>query len=266
MSASIAAFEPEIRQWRYPVYTYHYRPEKARSELYRAHQLHQPGAGAEKRGGKGADQKNQGTPTEKPSMSAQARPTTPSCRISSVPRIDLDILTVPGSKSTSEIITDVANRKIAYTVTDRNIADAHRSLYPDSRFRNRVEPKPSARMGRPEAIRRAAESAEPVVRRESTQTYVKVLQDKYYRQQHLQKRAMHAFYSGKAGEISDYDPSLGQKICSKHQVGLAAAGFAALRRVAFRSSGRLLGRAMGLMQLMPATARMFGMSEVLQWC
>jgi membrane-bound lytic murein transglycosylase F len=52
--------------------------------------------------------------------------------------INIDIVTVPGSKNTSQLIRDVAAGVIAYTVADRNIAEANRPLYPDLDFETTI--------------------------------------------------------------------------------------------------------------------------------
>lgn len=176
--------------------------------------------------------------------------------------IDLDILTVPGSKSTSEIITDVANRKIAYTVTDRNIADAHRSLYPDLDFETGLSRNLPLAWAVPKQSAGLLRALNRWLARESTQTYVKVLQDKYYRQQYtFKKRAMHAFYSGKAGEISDYDP-LVKKYAQSIKWDWRLLASLLYEESHFDPQAVSWAGAMGLMQLMPATARMFGMSDL----
>ncbi len=176
--------------------------------------------------------------------------------------IDLDILTVPGSKSTSELITEVALGRIAYTVADRNIADAHRSLYPGLDFATELSRNLPLAWAVPKRSSGLLRALNRWLARQETQTYVRVLQDKYYRQQYtFKKRAMHAFYSEKAGEISAYDP-LVKKYAKT--IGWDWRMLASLlyEESHFDPQAVSWAGASGLMQLMPATARMFGISDL----
>ncbi|MCF8382456.1 MAG: transporter substrate-binding domain-containing protein [Chlorobium sp.] len=182
--------------------------------------------------------------------------------LESTEKINLDILTVPGSKSTSELITEVANGRIAYTVADRNIADAHRSLYPDLDFATELSRNLPLAWAVPKQSSGLQRALNRWLKRESTQTYVRVLQDKYYRQQYtFKKRAMHAFYSGKAGEISIYDP-LVKKYAKTIEWDWRLLASLLYEESHFDPQAVSWAGAMGLMQLMPGTARMFGISDL----
>jgi len=89
-----------------------------------------------------------------------------------------------------------------------------------------------------------------------------VLEDKYYRQQYtFRTRAMHAFYSEKAGEISPFDSLVRQ---SAQTIGWDWRLLASLlyEESHFDPQAVSWAGAIGLMQLMPGTARMFGSGDL----
>ncbi|MBM3163096.1 MAG: transporter substrate-binding domain-containing protein [Chlorobi bacterium] len=176
--------------------------------------------------------------------------------------IDIDILSVPGSKSTGQLIREVATGNISYTVADRNIADAHRSLHADLDFETPVSEKLPIAWAVPKHTSKLLGRLNAWLADAKTKTYVNILQHKYYQQQYtFRKRTIHAFYSEKAGEISSYDP-LVKKYAA--EIGWDWRLLASLlyEESNFDPEAISWAGATGLMQLMPGTARMFGITDL----
>lgn len=176
--------------------------------------------------------------------------------------IDLRILTVPGFKSTSQLIREVSAGTIAYTVADRNIADANRSLYPDLDFETTVSPIMPLAWATSKQSPVLCSALNKWLASAQTKAFVQVLENKYYREQYtFKQRAMHAFYSEKAGEISDYD-LLVRKYAKSIGWDWRLLASLLYEESHFDPQAVSWAGAMGLMQLMPGTARMFGISNL----
>ncbi|ABB23866.1 transglycosylase SLT domain-containing protein [Pelodictyon luteolum] len=177
--------------------------------------------------------------------------------------IDVEIVTVPGERTTSELIRDVSRGAISYTVADRDIATAHRTLFPD------IEASVPVSLSQPLAWAVGRHSPELLhalngwLSESSTATLFSVLHLKYYLQQYtFRKRAISIFYSGKQGEISPYDRLIRRYAAT---VGWDWRLLASLiyEESQFDPGAVSWAGASGLMQLMPQTAGMYGIHNLL---
>jgi membrane-bound lytic murein transglycosylase F len=177
--------------------------------------------------------------------------------------IDVEIVTVPGERTTSGLIRDVSKGAITHTVADRDIATAHRTLFPD------LDTTVPISLSQPLAWGLGRHSPELLhalnvwLSEKSTATLFAVLHLKYYEQQYtFRKRAISIFYSGKQGQISPYDRLIRRYAAT---VGWDWRLLASLiyEESQFDPGAVSWAGASGLMQLMPQTAGMYGIHNLI---
>jgi membrane-bound lytic murein transglycosylase F len=171
--------------------------------------------------------------------------------------ITINIVTVPGSLTTSELIRQVREGKIDYTVADDNIAAVHAVLYPELDFDTSISStQPLAwavRKNSPEllvALNRWLEH-------EKKAGNLQIIHDKYYhRQYQFRKYAVSVFYSGHAGHISQYDKMI--KIAAQTlNWDWRLISSLIYEESQFMPAEVSWAGAIGLMQIMPQTAAAF---------
>jgi len=176
--------------------------------------------------------------------------------------IELRIKTVPGERSTSQLIRNVATGAIDYTIADRNIAEAHRTLYPNLDFSTVI----SSRQPLAWAVGKRSPKLEKALNkwlsRPETKLHLRILHAKYYdRQYTFKRRTLRAFHSDRAGMVSSYDPLI-RSYAAK--IGWDWRMLASLiyEESQFDTNAVSWAGASGLMQLMPATAGMFRITNL----
>ncbi|QEQ56995.1 MltF family protein [Chlorobium phaeovibrioides] len=176
--------------------------------------------------------------------------------------IALSIETVPGVTSTSQLIRDVATGAIDYTVADRDIAEAHRTLYPNLDFTTTISPRQPLAWAVGKRSPQLESELNKWLSRADTKLHLRILHAKYYdRQYTFRRRTLRAFHSEKAGMISVYD-NLIRSYAAK--IGWDWRMLASLmyEESQFDANAVSWAGATGLMQLMPATAGMFKITNL----
>ena len=120
--------------------------------------------------------------------------------------ISITIVPVPGSFTTGELIRQVNDGSIRYTVADSNIAVPHQSICPNIDIGTKLSPRQPLAW----AIRKKSpllhNALDAWLAKELHSGDIQVIHHKYYeRQYQFRKHALNVFYSGKAGTISPYD-------------------------------------------------------------
>ena len=171
--------------------------------------------------------------------------------------ITINIVTVPGSLTTSELIRQVNEGKIDYTVADDNIAGAHTVLYPELDFETSISnTQPLAwaiRKNSPELLAALNRWLE----RERKEGNLAIIHDKYYHRQYkFSKYAFSVFYSPHAGRISPYDKMIK---AAAQTINWDWRLFSSLiyEESQFMPTEVSWAGAVGLMQIMPQTAAAF---------
>ncbi|PWE00892.1 MltF family protein [Marinilabilia rubra] len=174
----------------------------------------------------------------------------------------INIDTIPGNFSTQKVIKMVVDGEIDFTVSDNNIAELNSSYYPildvetPVSFSQRVSW--AVRKNSPlflEALNKWVEEM-----RDDVDYYV--IYNKYFKNtRYFRQRVSSDFYSGNGHKISQYDSIV------KHHADRIGWDWKLLSSVIyqesrFESSEESWAGARGLMQLMPATARELGVSDV----
>jgi membrane-bound lytic murein transglycosylase F len=177
---------------------------------------------------------------------------------------NIRVVEVPGSVSQEELIRRVAEEDIEFTVVDENLALIHKAYYPDID----VETAVSFPQRLAWAVRRNAPELRKAVDRwlhsmKADADYY-VIYDKYYKNERAFRRRMASdFFSMTNGErISPYDDQIREK------AGLLGWDWRLLASLIYQESGfdpmaRSWAGAIGLMQLIPRTGRMFGADDLL---
>jgi membrane-bound lytic murein transglycosylase F len=176
--------------------------------------------------------------------------------------IDISIVVVPGSLSTSELIKQVSDGRIDYTVADDNIASTHRVLYPGLDFTTALSgTQPLAwavRKNSPHLL----EALDRWIGQEKRKPDLQVIHDKYYQRQYLfRKHAVSAFYSKNAGGISPYD-ALIREYARKIDWDWRLLSSLVYEESQFSPRTESWAGAIGLMQIMPRTAAMFDITDL----
>jgi membrane-bound lytic murein transglycosylase F len=178
--------------------------------------------------------------------------------------ISINIVTVPGSLTTGELIRDVNDGKIRYTIADSNIAVPHQAIYTDIDIGTQI----SATQPLAWAIRKNSpklrEALDAWLLRERRSGDFRAIHHKYYeRQYRFRKYAVNAFYSDKAGSISPYDKLVkeGAKTIGWDWRLLSSLIY---EESQFDPTVTSWAGAVGLMQIMPSTgaiAKVFNLSD-----
>lgn len=120
---------------------------------------------------------------------------------------EIDIVTVPGSMETEELIKQVASGEIDYTISDENIARINKTYYSNLDIETAVSFNQrvawAVRQSSPELLK--AVNTWIGKMREETDYYV--IYNKYFKNRKAYKKRLRSdFFSRKGGRISEYDP------------------------------------------------------------
>ncbi|PCJ89108.1 MAG: lytic transglycosylase F [Flavobacteriales bacterium] len=174
----------------------------------------------------------------------------------------INIMPVPGNYDTEQLIEDVANGKIEYTVADENIALINKTYYPNIDIKTAVS--------FPQKIAWAVRKNSPQLRNaindwlkknRKTSDYATVY-NKYFKSSKAQKkRASSMFSSNSGGKISEYDELIqrNSKILDWDWRLLASQVY---QESLFDPQAESWVGAYGLMQVLPETAENFGIYNI----
>ena len=174
--------------------------------------------------------------------------------------IYIDIL--PGEKTDEEIIKMVADGKIKYTVIDNNIAAINKSYYPDIDIDTEVSLSQriawAVRKNSPDLLVIMNEKLRSL---KKTSTY-NVIYNKYFKNRsQFNRRLGSEFYTESTGKISKYD-DLVKKYTADLEWDWRLVKALIYQESKFQVDGKAWTGASGLMQLMPATAKSLGVTDV----
>jgi len=164
-------------------------------------------------------------------------------------------------KTVEELITDVANRKIDYTISDYNIALVNKTYYNNLDINVPI----SLDQNLAWAIRPKADSLIHEVNKwidefKKTKKHKK-LYTKYYRNSRSTNRNMQGFLASTDGQISDYDDVI-KTYAKELKWDWRLLSSLIYQESRFNNNVHSWAGAYGLMQLMPATAERFGIDSL----
>lgn len=172
----------------------------------------------------------------------------------------IKIQEVPGYLTTEELIKKVAYGEYDYTVADQNIANINKTYYPQLDI--------STPVSFPTRIAWAIRKSSPELLK-AVNSWIKemkkkpdyyVIYNKYFKNQKgFQKRIKSEFYSLTGGKISQFDELIQSYAGDLHWDWRLLAS-QIYQESRFRPNAQSWAGARGLMQVMPATARQFGVA------
>ncbi len=174
---------------------------------------------------------------------------------------EIDIVTVPGSKETEELIKDVAEGRILYTISDENIARINNTYYSNLDIETAVSFNQRVAW----AVRQSSPELLEVLNnwiskmRKNTDYYV--IYNKYFKNRKAYKsRVKSDFFSKKGNRISEYDPIIKKyaKIIDWDWRLLAALIY---QESKWDRKTKSWAGALGLMQIMPFHVENCGISD-----
>ncbi len=171
---------------------------------------------------------------------------------------NIDIVTVSGNTSTEELIRQVSQGKIGFTVADENIALINQSYFDNLDIKTPISfPQQIAwavRHNSPELLQTVNEWL--VSMKDSTNFYV--IYNKYFKNRTAFKRRVSSeYYSGAGGKISQYDSTVIDQ-SKRLEWDWRLLSSMIYQESHFDPNAESWAGAVGLMQLMPGTAREFG--------
>lgn len=174
----------------------------------------------------------------------------------------IDIDTMPGNMQTEDIIKMVADNKIQYTIADKNIALINKNYYRDLDIKTPVS--------FPQQISWAVRKNNPVlldtinawIKQMKKKTDYYVIYNKYFKNiRAYTKRRSSEFYSKEGGKISKYDDIIKQ-YADKIKWDWRILASLIYQESQFKPTRKSWAGAVGLMQLMPETARDMGITNL----
>ncbi len=176
---------------------------------------------------------------------------------------DIFIVPAPGDMPTDELIKQVAQGDIDYTVADENIALVNQANYPILDIKTPISfPQKIAWAVRPESLD-LLEAVNEWIDQMKKQPLFHVIYNKYYKNKRkFRERLSSEFFSQKTGKISEYDELIKKEANAMNWDWriLAAQMY---QESQFDPKAESWAGAVGLMQLMPKTAAGFGATDLL---
>ncbi len=169
------------------------------------------------------------------------------------------ITIVPVPEEAEQLITMVSEGEINYTVCDENVALVNQTYYPNIDIATPVSfPQNLAWAVRENAIQ-LKEAIDAWLRDFKKTTRYALIYNKYFRNQKSANMIASDYYTLSSGRISEYDESIRQY---SGEIGWDWRLVASMiyQESRFNPRARSWAGAYGLMQLMPVTARRFGVS------
>ncbi|TKJ42283.1 lytic transglycosylase F [candidate division LCP-89 bacterium B3_LCP] len=175
---------------------------------------------------------------------------------------DIKIKTVPGHVSTDELIGQVSRGEIDYTIADEHIAKINSAFYADIDYETPISfPQRIAwavRKSSPELL----ETVNQWTREMKQSAVYYTIYNKYYKDRGgYRKRVRSEFYAFKGGRISKYDDLIKQHATELDWDWRLLASLI-YRESHFDPWTRSWAGAVGLMQLIPETARQYGALDI----
>lgn len=175
---------------------------------------------------------------------------------------DIYINTVPGNKTTDEIIKMVVDGEIDYTVADYNIAALNQTYYPILDVETQISFSQQVAWGVRKNSPHLLEAVNMWLKKIKKKSSYRILYNKYFKnRKSYHRRIKSDFYSKNSGKISRYD-----KIIKKHAVPLGwdwrLLSSLIYQESRFEPEVTSWAGAGGLMQIMPSTAQDLGLKDI----
>jgi membrane-bound lytic murein transglycosylase F len=174
---------------------------------------------------------------------------------------DIDIVEAPGDIATDELIRKISEGEIEYTVADENIALINQAYYSNIDVATSISfPQRIAWVTRKNSPQLLA-AVNKWIRKMKSETDYYVIYNKYYRNTRgFRRRVKSEFFSHTGGKISEYDEFLKERADSLNWDWRILAS-QVYQESQFEPGATSWAGAVGLMQLLPETAKQFGAKD-----
>lgn len=173
--------------------------------------------------------------------------------------IVIDVL--PGNLSTDEIIKNVVDGEIKYTVADNNIAHINQSYYPILNIEVPISFSQRVAWATKPGANELNSALNEWLQQVKDEVVYYVIYNKYFKsKRNFAQRTKSEFFSLNNNKISKYDPLIKKYADSIHWDWRLLASLV-YQESRFRPNAKSWAKAKGLMQLMPATARELGVTD-----
>jgi len=170
---------------------------------------------------------------------------------------------VSNEKETEDLIKEVSDGKIKYTVADENIALINKSYYPDIDIKTPISfPQRIAWAVRPNAplLLSKINSWIKKMRAAKDPSYY-VIYNKYYKNKKLFKRRLKSdYYTSKSGKLSKYDNII-KKYAKKLGWDWRLLAAQIFQESRFIENEKSWAGAKGLLQILPRTGKQYGLKN-----
>ncbi len=175
---------------------------------------------------------------------------------------DIEIVAADGDETTEQLIKKVAEGKIDYTVADENIAFINKTYYPNLDVKTRISlPQRIAwamRKSSPELLDAVNQWLEEM---KQTPDYYTIYNKYFKNRKAARKRVRSQYYTLTGDKISPYD-SLIREHASQLGWDWRLLASMIFQESQFDSTAQSWAGAQGLMQMMPAIAEQFGVTDL----
>ncbi|MGO2357059.1 MAG: transglycosylase SLT domain-containing protein [Mesonia sp.] len=175
---------------------------------------------------------------------------------------DINIITLPGEKTTDEIIKMVVDDSIDFTISDDNVASINQTYYPILDIETQVSFSQRIAWGVRSNSPSLLKKVNDWVERSKKQDFYYVIYDKYFKnKKSYSRRIKSEFYSKNEGKISEYDSIIKT---NAERIGWDWRLLSSLvyQESRFKPTEKSWAGAGGLMQVMPATAKDLGIDDI----
>lgn len=175
---------------------------------------------------------------------------------------DINIITLPGEKTTDEIIKMVVDDSIDFTISDDNVASINQTYYPILDIETQVSFSQRIAWGVRSNSPSLLKKVNDWVERSKKQDFYYVIYDKYFKnKKSYSRRIKSEFYSKNEGKISEYDSIIKT---NAERIGWDWRLLSSLvyQESRFKPTEKSWAGAGGLMQIMPATAKDLGIDDL----
>ena len=175
---------------------------------------------------------------------------------------DLNIIEAPADVTSGELITMVANKEIDYTIADKNVAELYSGYYPILDIKYEISlPQRIAwavRKNSPKLL----DTINEWLRKEKKKNDYYTIYDRYFKNtKGFRRRINSEYFSLTGGKISQYDDII-KKYADKLGWDWRLLASLIYQESQFKTHKKSWAGAEGLMQLMPATAKRFGVNDL----
>lgn len=169
---------------------------------------------------------------------------------------------LPGELTDEETITMVAEGKIKYTIADNNIANVYKSSFPNIDINTPVSLSQRLAWAVRKSSPKLLDTINAALASLKSKSDYNVIYKKYFENRsQFKKRISSEYFTSSSGKISKYDP-LVKKYSQDLGWDWVLVKSLIYQESMFEHSNKSWAGAKGLMQLMPATAKELGVTDV----